>query len=58
MFNGDIRKARVERVMALASQMTLAEMKAVVRELTHLHDSIVMAKDPKWSKDPHWEKDL
>lgn len=56
MFNGDIRKERVERVMSMASQLTLAEMKAVVRELTHLHDSIVLQKDPKWIKpDPHWE---
>ena len=50
MFNGDIRKARVERVMTMASQLTLAEMKAVVTELTMLHDSIVLAQDPKWIK--------
>ena len=60
MFDGDIRKSRVERVMILASQLTVAEMKAVVEQLTHLHDSIVIANDPRWKKpeDPHWEKDL
>lgn len=71
MFNGDIRKERVERVMTLASQLTVQEMKAVVRALTHLHDSIVMERDPKWHKDksilpwgetysndPNWEKEF
>ena len=53
MFDGDIRKERVERVMTLASQLTLQEMVAVVRQLTHLHDSIVMQHDPKWSKEAH-----
>jgi hypothetical protein len=56
MFNGDIRLARVEDVMKLVRQMTLAEIKAVVREATQYHDSIVLALDPKWRKpDPHWE---
>ena len=54
MFDGDIRLARVNRVMTLASQMTLLEMKAVIRELTYLHDSIVLEKDPRW----HKEKEL
>jgi len=59
MFNGDIRLARVEDVMKLVRTMTLAEIKAVVREATQYHDSIVLAMDPKWRKpDPHWEKDL
>ena len=50
MFGGDIRKERVERVMTLASQLTVMEMRAVIKELTHLHDSIIMANDPKWIK--------
>ena len=60
MFNGDIRKNRVERVMNLASQLTVMEMRQVVAQLTHLHDSIVIANDPKWIKpeDPHWERYL
>jgi len=59
MFNGDIRLARVEDVMKLVRTMTLAEIKAVVREATQYHDSIVLAMDPKWRKpDPHWEEDL
>jgi hypothetical protein len=59
MFNGDIRLARVEDVMKLVRAMTLAEIKAVVREATQYHDSIVLAMDPKWRKpDPHWEEDL
>lgn len=59
MFNGDIRKKRVEQVMNLASQLTVMEMKSVVLQLTHLHDSIVIANDPKWIKpDKHWEKYL
>lgn len=59
MFNGDIRKDRVARVMALASQLTVMEMKSVVLQLTHLHDSIVMENDPKWIKpDPNWEDHL
>lgn len=60
MFDGDIRKERVAKVMTMASQLTLQEMVAVVRQLTHLHDSIVIANDPKWKKpeDPHWEKFL
>jgi hypothetical protein len=59
MFNGDIRLARVEDVMKLVRQMTLAEIKSVVKEATQYHDSIVLALDPKWRKpDPHWEEDL
>ena len=59
MFNGDIRLARVEEVMALVRGMTLAEIKAVVQQATQYHDSIVLALDPKWRKpDPHWEEDL
>ncbi len=59
MFNGDIRLARVEDVMKLVRQMTLAEIKAVVKEATQYHDSIVLALDPKWRKpNPHWEEDL
>jgi len=59
MFNGDIRLARVEDVMKLVRAMTLAEIKAVVKEATQYHDSIVIALDPKWRKpDPHWEEDL
>jgi hypothetical protein len=59
MFNGDIRLARVEDVMKLVRQMTLAEIKAVVQQATQYHDSIVLAMDPKWRKpDPHWEEDL
>jgi len=58
MFNGDIRKERVVRVMTLASQLTLAEMKMVVRELTHLHDSIVLEKDPKWQKSESYQREI
>lgn len=59
MFNGDIRLARVEDVMKMVRSMTLAEIKAVVREATQYHDSIILAMDPKWRKpDPHWEEDL
>ena len=57
MFNGDIRLARVEDVMKLVRGMTLAEIKAVVREATQYHDSIVLAMDPKWRK-PDREEDL
>jgi hypothetical protein len=56
MFNGDIRLARVEDVMKLVRNMTLAEIKAVISQATQYHDSIVLAMDPKWRKpDPHWE---
>ena len=60
MFDGDIRKSRVEHVMVFASQLTVAEMRSIIEQLTHLHDSIVIANDPRWKKpeDPHWEKDL
>lgn len=50
IFNGDIRKERVAKVMTLASQLTVMEMKSVVLQLTHLHDTIVMQNDPKWIK--------
>jgi hypothetical protein len=60
MFNGDIRKERVERVMVMASKLTVMEMKSVILQLTSLHDSIIMANDPRWQKpkDPHWEQGL
>jgi hypothetical protein len=59
MFNGDIRLARVEDVMKLVRGLTLAEIKAVVKEATQYHDSIVLALDPKWRKpNPHWDEDL
>ena len=58
MFNGDIRKERVVKVMVAASQLTVAEMRAVIKELTALHDSIIMQNDPKWRKDPNWENHL
>lgn len=51
MFDGDIRLQRVEQVMMLARNLTVAEMKAVVRALTQLHDSIVMDNNPMWKKD-------
>jgi hypothetical protein len=50
MFNGDIRKERVEKVMVLASKLTVMEMKSVILQLTSLHDSIIMANDPRWKK--------
>lgn len=60
MFDGDIRLGRVERVMKIVRQMTLAEMKSLYKEIAFLHDSVVLANDPRWKKpeDPHWEKDL
>ncbi len=59
IFGGDIRLARVEDVMKLVRQMTLAEIKAVVKEATQYHDSIVLALDPKWRKpNPHWDENL
>ena len=59
MFNGDIRLARVEDVMKLVRGLTLAEIKAVVKEATQYHDSIVLALDPRWRKpNPHWDEDL
>jgi len=54
MFDGDIRKERVARVMTLASQLTVQEMRAVVKQLTHLHDSIILEKDPMWAKQVHY----
>ena len=50
MFGGDIRKDRVAKVMTLASTLTVIEMKSVIQQLTHLHDSIIMANDPRWVK--------
>ena len=50
MFDGDIRKARVERIMVMASNLTIVEMKAVIAQLTQLHDSIVITNDPRWVK--------
>ena len=58
MFNGDIRKERVNKVMVAASQLTVSEMRAVIKELTSLHDSIVIKNDPNWRKDPNWESHL
>jgi hypothetical protein len=50
IFGGDVRLQRIEDVMTLVRQMTLAEMKAVVKEATKYHDSIVLAIDPRWEK--------
>lgn len=50
MFNGDIRLARIEEVMKLFRQMTLAEMKAVIAQSTQYHDDIVLTLDPRWRK--------
>jgi hypothetical protein len=50
IFGGDIRLARVEDVMKLVRGLTLAEIKAVVKEATQYHDSIVLALDPRWEK--------
>ena len=36
--------------MTLVRQMTLAEIKAVVKEATQYHDSIVLVLDPRWKK--------
>ena len=59
IFGGDVRLARVEDVMKLVRGLTLAEIKAVVKEATQYHDSIVLALDPKWRKpNPHWDEDL
>ena len=59
IFGGDIRLARVEDVMKLVRGLTLAEIKAVVKEATQYHDSIVLALDPKWRKpNPHWDENL
>ena len=60
MFNGDIRKERVEKVMTMASQLTVMEMKSIILQLTHLHDSIILANDSRWLKpeDPNWEDHL
>ena len=51
IFGGDVRLQRVEEAMKLVRGLTLAEIKAVVREATQYHDSIVLALDPKWSKE-------
>ena len=50
IFGGDVRLQRIEDVMTLVRQMTLAEMKAVIKEATQYHDSIVLALDPRWEK--------
>jgi hypothetical protein len=50
IFGGDVRLQRIEDVMTLVRQMTLAEMKAVIKEATTYHDSIVLALDPRWEK--------
>jgi hypothetical protein len=50
IFGGDVRLQRIEDVMTLVRQMTLAEMKAVIKEATQYHDSIVIALDPRWEK--------
>ena len=50
LFNGDIRLQRIERVMKLIRPMTLAEMKAIYREIAQLHDAIVLQSDPRWEK--------
>lgn len=51
MFDGDIRLQRVEKVMEMVRKMTLAEMKALYSQIALLHDSIVIANDPRWEKD-------
>jgi hypothetical protein len=59
MFNGDIRRQRVEDVMNVIRKMTLAEMKMIYRQIAQHHDAIVLAANPKWKKpDPHWENHL
>lgn len=50
MFGGDVRLQRVEEVMSLIKKMTLAEMKAVVKQATEYHDAIVLTLDPRWHK--------
>ena len=57
MFNGDIRKQRVEDVMKVVRKMTLAEMKSLYSQIAQHHDSIVLQNDPKWVK-PDLEKIL
>ena len=50
LFGGDIRIQRVERVMKLVRQMTLAEMKALYSQIAQLHDAIVLQNDSRWEK--------
>jgi hypothetical protein len=50
MFDGDIRKMRVEAVMSMARTLTVQEMRSVILQLTSLHDLIVMENDPRWEK--------
>lgn len=50
MFGGDVRIQKVEEVMSLIKKMTLAEMKAVVKQATEYHDAIVLTLDPRWRK--------
>jgi hypothetical protein len=51
MFNGDIRNIRVNKVMTMASQLTVMEMKYVILQLTSMHDEIVIKNDPRWRKE-------
>ena len=50
MFDGDIRLQRIEVVMKLIREMTLAEMKSVYSQIAQLHDSIVLQNDSRWEK--------
>lgn len=50
IFGGDIRLQRVEDVMTLVRGLTLAEMKALIKEATQYHDAIVLTLDPRWEK--------
>lgn len=36
--------------MSLVRGLTLAEMKAVIKEATQYHDAIVLTLDPRWEK--------
>ena len=51
MLDGDIRLQRIERVMKLVRVMTLAEMKTLYSQIALLHDSVVIANDPRWKKE-------
>ena len=50
MFDGDIRKMRVEAVMSMARTLTVAEMRSVILQLTSLHDMIIINNDSRWEK--------
>lgn len=54
MFDGDIRKMRVEAVMSMARVLTVQEMRSVILQLTSLHDMIIINNDPRWEK-PRYE---